>query len=118
MHCSIYFELFKNLADVAETMSSTLYSFITKCVTPLPELSDKAKKLTHAICEIIAKDIQPISIVNDVGFRYVLKEVEPSYVAPCHLTITRNTDDLYMSKKWRVMELVLNVEFVSCTTDL
>ena len=50
---------------------------MSKCVSPLPPSSDKAMRLTHAVCEMIARDIWPVSIVNDIGFLNLLKEVEP-----------------------------------------
>ena len=34
----------------------------------LPHASERAKKLTRAVCEMIARDICPISIVDDPGF--------------------------------------------------
>ena len=30
-----------------------------KCVTPLPQSSERAQKLTHAVCKMIARDIRP-----------------------------------------------------------
>jgi len=69
-----------------ETTSSTLDRFITKHVMPLRQSSDKVKKPTYAVCEMMARDIRPISIVNHVGFLNVLKEVEPCFFVPCHST--------------------------------
>jgi len=116
LHTSVYYELFKYLADIVETISSSLDGF--KRVMPLLQSSDKVKKLTYAVCEMMARDIRPISIFNHVNFLNVLKEVEPYFVVPCHSTITRNTDDLYTSEKWQVMGVVANVVFVRCTTDM
>ena len=51
---------------------------------------------------MITRDIQPISIVDDIGFLSVLKEAEPRYIVPCRTTIMRRIDDLYVSEKRRV----------------
>ena len=72
---------------------------LRKHVSPLPPSSDKAKKLTHAVCEIIARDIRPISTVNDVGFLNLLKKVEPRYIVPCQTAVTRSMSNLYISEK-------------------
>ena len=80
------------------TSPSTLenYRFVSKrAVTPLPPSSGKAKKLTRAVCKMIARDIRPISIVNDTGFLNLLQEAEPCYVVPCRTTITRSLNELY-----------------------
>ena len=70
-----------------------------KRVLPLSPSSDKAKKLTLVDCEIIARNIRPISIVNEVGFLNLLKEVELQYIVLCQTTVTRSPSDLYASEK-------------------
>ena len=81
-HHLVHDELYESAAIVEGTLSSTLNNFV-KCITPLPQSSEKAKKLTCAICEMIARDIRPISIVNDIGFLNLLREAEPRYSIPC-----------------------------------
>ena len=63
---SIHDELYKDSGE--EATVSTMDDFVTKRVQPLPQSFEKAKKLTHAVCEMIAWDIWPNSIVDDVGF--------------------------------------------------
>ena len=93
-------------------------NFVRKRISPLPPSSDKAKKLTRAVCEMIARDIRPISIVNDVGFLNLLREAEPRYVVPCRTTVTRSLGDLYTIEKRRIRGIVASAEFLSCTTDM
>ena len=117
-HRSIYDKLYQESATVVEgTLSSTLDDFV-KRVTPLPQSSKKAKKLTQAICEMIARDIRLISIINDFGFLNLLREAEPRYSFPCQMTITRNLNDLYTSEKRRIRGVMANAELFSCTTDM
>ena len=118
-HRLIHDELYKDSAAVAEaTSSSTLDDFVSKRVIPLPQSSEKVKKLTCAVCDMIARDIRPISIVNDTGFLNLLKEAEPQYIVPYRTTITRNLNELYTSEKRRIRGIVASAEFVSCTTDM
>ena len=49
------------------------------------------KKLTHVICEMIARDIWLISLVNDIAFLNVIREAKPLYSVPCQ---TANLNDL------------------------
>ena len=82
-HRLIHDGLYQESTSVVEgTLSSTLDDFV-KCVTPLPQSSEKVKKLTRAIFEMIARVIRPISIVNDIGFLNLLREAEPRYSIPC-----------------------------------
>ena len=76
-HRLIHDGLYQESTTVVErTLPSTLDDFV-KRVTPLPQSSEKAKKLTHAICEMIVRDIRLISIVNDIGFLNLLREAGP-----------------------------------------
>ena len=79
MHRPIHDELYKDSTEVEAISSSTLDNFVSKRITPLSQSFEKAKKLTCAVCELIARDICPISIVNDIGFLNLLKEAEPCY---------------------------------------
>ena len=58
-------------------------AMMTRYVTPvakLPYSSERAKKLTTLICEMMARDIHPLSVVDDVGFLNLMKEAEPRYI--------------------------------------
>ena len=83
----------------------------------LPHTSERVKKLTHAVCEMIARDIRPISIVDDAGFLN-LKVAEPRYAVPCRSTILRNLSDLYTTEKQRIRGIVASADYLCCTTDM
>ena len=97
-HHLVHDELYESAAIVEGTSSLTLDNFV-KHIVPLPQSSEKAKKLTRAICEMIARDIWPISIINDIGFLNLLREAEPRYSVPCQTMIARNLNDLYTSRE-------------------
>ena len=46
-------------------------------LAPLPRSSSRWKALTTSICYFLAKDLHPLSIVNDQGFLHMLKVFEP-----------------------------------------
>lgn len=52
----------------------------------LHSTSDKAKKVTLKVVKMICKDLQPLSVVEDEGFRDLLCELEPRYVLPTRTT--------------------------------
>ena len=45
--------------------------------------SAKAKSITDKVMEMIALDDQPLSMVEDRGFRQLLEHIEPRYSLPC-----------------------------------
>ncbi|XP_011408114.1 PREDICTED: zinc finger BED domain-containing protein 1-like [Amphimedon queenslandica] len=67
---------------------------------------------------MITRDIQPVSIVDDIGFLNLLREAKPRYVVPCRSKISRCIDDLYVSNKRRVQGLIADVDFLCYTTDM
>lgn len=84
----------------------------------LPHTSERVKKLTHAVCEMIARDIRPINIVDDAGFLNLLKVAEPRYAVPCRSTILRNLSDLYTTEKRRIYGIAASADYLCCTTDM
>jgi hypothetical protein len=44
--------------------------------------SPKAKRLTNNIVKMICLDLQPLSMVEDSGFRSLMSEAEPRFVIP------------------------------------
>lgn len=45
--------------------------------------ASRKKAIDEAIVNMIIKDFQPLSLVEDEGFRELLQLLEPSYVLPC-----------------------------------
>ena len=67
---------------------------------------------------MIARDICPISIVDDPGFLNLLKVAEPRYAVPCRSTVLRNLSDLYTEEKRRIRGIVASADYLCCTTDM
>lgn len=72
-------------AKKAAATSSRTQTFIDTAfekAKQLPSDSAKAKQITNKVMEFIALDDQPFSVVEDVGFRSLMKFMEPRYVLP------------------------------------
>lgn len=65
---------------------------------------------------MIAKDLQPFSIVGDVGFKYFTKTLCPLYALPSVTTLTRKFDDKYVDIVNGVKKILSN-GYVSITMD-
>lgn len=76
----------------------------------------KEKEVDDALFYMIAKDLQPFSIVGDVGFKYFTKTLCPLYVLPSATTITRKFDDKYFNIVNGVKKILSN-GYVSITMD-
>ena len=116
-HRSIYDQLYPEAPDESCSKQGTMDSFVTR-VEKLPYNSERAKNLTKSICEMMARDIRPISMVDDVGFLKLMNKAEPRYIVPCRSTIARHIDDLYISNKRAVRGILADVDFMCCTTDM
>lgn len=71
-HSKIYQSKFSKSSSIPATIPSLLH--------PLP--SNKSRDITRAIAAMMAIDLQPISIVEDVAFQRLVKMLEPRYVMP------------------------------------
>lgn len=71
-------------AKKAQTPGKTQTSIDTafEKAKQLPPDSAKAKQITNKVMEFIALDDQPFSVVEDVGFRSLIKFMEPRYTLP------------------------------------
>ena len=90
-----------SLASLPKDQLSIRDSF--KKLTPLPRSSSRWKALTNSVCYFLAKDLHPLSTVNDKGFLHMLKEFEPRYSPPDRTTITRHyLPELYAKEKEKI----------------
>lgn len=56
----------------------------------LDKNSARSKDLTAAIAKMIVLDCQPFSVVNDRGFREIIKIAEPRYAIPERATFAEH----------------------------
>ena len=63
--------------------------------------------MTESVCYCIAKDMLPLSCVNDPGFKHMLKTFEPRYIPPDRSTLTRRyMPKLYEQEKTKIEQAV------------
>jgi len=84
-----------------------------------PHSSPKWKETTDAVLTMIAQDMQPISVVENEGFRRLLHVMDPRYQLPSCSTITR----VLLPQKYEVVKSIVKAElnqtqYMALTTDL
>ncbi|XP_038157148.1 zinc finger BED domain-containing protein 4-like [Cyprinodon tularosa] len=78
-----------------------------------------AMKITEALTQYIALDDQPLSVIEDIGFRRLLSVLEPRYEIPSRQYITdRELPKLYDFVKRHIQSLLQDVSAISLTTDI
>lgn len=84
-----------------------------------PLESDKAAKVTEKLVEFIALDDQPISVVENTGFRRLLEHLEPRYVLPSRHYISETAiPKLYKTVRDNLQGLLSDVTAIAFTTDI
>ncbi|XP_076660133.1 zinc finger BED domain-containing protein 4-like [Halictus rubicundus] len=91
-------------------------------IVMLQSNSPRAKEITTAIAEMMISDCQPFSVVNDSGFRKVVKVLEPRYNLPSRTTFSENiVPAMYENEKKRLETQLKkdmeNTESFAFTTD-
>uniref|UniRef100_A0A8C5R241 BED-type domain-containing protein n=1 Tax=Leptobrachium leishanense TaxID=445787 RepID=A0A8C5R241_9ANUR len=85
--------------------------------TLLPN-SEKGKKITKAVAAFIAKDLRPYSVVDNLGFRHLMKTLEPRYKLSSRNHFTENViPALYNETKAQVIASMSQASRVAITCD-
>ena len=61
--------------------------------------------------------MQPFNIVEDDGFRAIIKFAFPFYDLPCRKTICQQLQDQFESTKKRLKGLLMSIPFLSLTSN-
>lgn len=81
--------------------------------------SDRAKAITNAIAVFISTDLQPYSVVENTGFKHILKVIEPQYEIPSRPHISQKViPALYEQVKAAVVHDLSKASAVALTTDV
>jgi len=74
---------------------------------------------TKHLAEMIAIDLQPYSIVENVGFQRYSRHLEPRYALPSRRQLSENIlPDMYVKLKDSVKKSIVKAKKVSFTTDI
>ena len=78
----------------------------------------RAKSITSHIAEMMAVDLQPFSIVDNIGFCRLMALIEPRYTLPSRRYFSEvMIPAIYSKVKHHVSQLLSSTTYVSVTTD-
>ncbi|KAI7814064.1 putative zinc finger BED domain-containing protein 4-like [Triplophysa rosa] len=79
----------------------------------------KSVKITEKVVEFIVLDNQPLSVVENVGFRRLMEHLEPRYSLPSRKYISETAlPELYSRVSSHVADQLKDVKSLSFTTDI
>ena len=86
---------------------------------PLSPDHPRAKELTYRLAVMIAIDLQPFSIVEDVGFRQPVAALEPRFFLPSRRYLSEVViPEVHAKVKHGITELLQSAKYISLTTDI
>ena len=81
--------------------------------------SSAAREINHAVTYFIAKEMQPLSIVDKPGFRHMVRKLNPRYQMPSRKHFTEyEIPRMYNQVKSTFQGRIKLVNYFSATTDL
>jgi hypothetical protein len=96
-------------------MKQLRLSSTSKCVFS----EEEANKIDMRLVHMIALDFQPMSIVEDEGFRLYSNSLKPEYTLPSRKTLSEVLIPAeYNNIKVRLLKLLEETNYLSITTDL
>lgn len=94
-------------------VQASLSQYMTKALG-----QSKQKTLDEELAKLIALDYQPLSIVEDKGFRSFTNALNPSYILPSRKTLSKSLiPQLYDKTRAALQERIDKASAVSLTTD-
>ncbi|XP_046545980.1 zinc finger BED domain-containing protein 4-like [Haliotis rubra] len=86
--------------------------------TKLSSRSTRAQAITNGIATFIAMDMRPYSLVENIGFKYLIHTLEPRYEIPSRTHYTNYViPEMYKKVKSSVMESIARASSMAVTTD-
>ncbi|GFR91484.1 zinc finger BED domain-containing protein 4 [Elysia marginata] len=108
----------KDVASKSTLFQPTLQSTLSRTKVYEPE-SAKKKFLDDLVVNMIVKDLQPFSVVEDEGFRSLVAGLDPKYQLPSRRTITRKLlPSKYEEQSLQLKSTLSQVDHIAITTDL
>ena len=101
------------------TLQPTIFStFESKCKEKYKPNEQRKLHLDNLVLDMITTDLQPLSVVEDKGFRNLVHSLDPRYpiVSRKHLS-QKLLPTKYYEEKTKLMISLNKTEFVSITTD-
>ena len=80
--------------------------------------SPQQKSLDDCLLEMLILDMQPASVVEDLGFRRFVNMLDPRYDIPSRRTLMRRLPTKYEEIKLHILKVLPKVMYVPLTTDI
>lgn len=84
---------------------------------PLDANSKKHREITELLANLVVKDLQPFSIVEDKGMRDLIKYFEPRYQMVCRSTLTSRVETKYETAAAALKDKIDASDAIALTTD-
>lgn len=120
----------EKLHTTVPTVSTSVSSEVSLCQKNQQNIEDsfavqwsrenlRSREINIAIGEMIAVDKQPLSIVENSGFRNLMRKLKPKYNIPGRKYFTENIiPQLYEETKSEIQRGVMSAAAISVTTDM
>ena len=103
---------------VSEQSQPTLQKVLERS-NPLPKDSERWQTLVEAIGNFIASDMQPLSGVENAGFKKLLHTAEPRFKIPSRPYFTNTVlPAMYARKRAKTENVLSSIQYCSVTTDI
>ncbi|XP_068146076.1 zinc finger BED domain-containing protein 4-like [Drosophila tropicalis] len=80
--------------------------------------STRKAHIDECLARMVALDLQPFSIVEDVGFKDFVKALDPKYVLPSRRTLKDvHIQNMYNNSLLKLKAIMQRMEYCSITTD-
>lgn len=79
---------------------------------------DRKRELDGALVNMVVKDLQPFSIVDDCGFKELVALLDPRYTLPSRRVLKEMVVKRYEEEKTKAKAVMQRVEAVSLTADM
>lgn len=80
--------------------------------------AEKTAEFDDAVVEMVVKDYQPLSIVEDTGFRNLVQKLNPKYTLPLRKTLSNELlPNYYKSHKEKLTMALSAVDYIALTCD-
>ena len=66
--------------DTGQTEAQQKLPAMFEALKPLNKSNPRWKKVMESICYFLVKDMMPFDMINDSGFRYLIKTFESRYI--------------------------------------
>uniref|UniRef100_A0AAQ5Y0H8 BED-type domain-containing protein n=1 Tax=Amphiprion ocellaris TaxID=80972 RepID=A0AAQ5Y0H8_AMPOC len=101
------------------TLKETVQFLICPCHQSFSDDSHRAQEITRSLAQMIAKDLQPISIVEDPGFCHFMKMVDPQYQIPSRKSLmTGVLPKLYAQVRETLKDSIQSASCLALTCDM